>query len=92
MLWALFVFLSLVFVGLVWMSRLRETFVAPRRDPFLTPDLNSEGELPVSVIVPARDEEANIPHCLTSLLAQSAPPGGDSCRGRPLDRRNRQGR
>ncbi|MCH7645722.1 MAG: glycosyltransferase family 2 protein, partial [Nitrospinae bacterium] len=56
------------------MSRLRETFVAPRRDPFLTPDPDSEGELPVSVIVPARDEEANIAHCLTSLLAQSAPP------------------
>ena len=74
MLWALFVFLSLAFVGLVWMSRLRETFVAPRRDPFLTPDPDSEGELPVSVIVPARDEEANIAPCFTSLLAQSAPP------------------
>lgn len=74
MLWSLFVFLSLVWVGLVWSLRLRQTFVAPRRDPFLEPDPTSEGELPVSVIIPARNEEGSIGACLSSIHSQPAPP------------------
>lgn len=74
MLWALFVFLSLVVVWFVWTLRLRETIVAPRRDPFIIPDPSAQGELPVSVIIPARDEEATIEGCIASLVHQSAPP------------------
>lgn len=74
MLWALFVFFSLVYVGLVWARRLRETFASPRRDPFLRPDSQARGELPVSVVVPARNEEATIGACVESLLDQPAPP------------------
>ncbi|MEE8220016.1 MAG: hypothetical protein V3R43_05190, partial [bacterium] len=68
MLWSLFVFLSLVAVWFVWTLRLRETIVAPRRDPFIIPDPSAQGELPVSVIIPARDEEATIEGCIASLV------------------------
>jgi glycosyltransferase involved in cell wall biosynthesis len=73
-LWALFVFFSLAAVTVVWVRRLRETFVAPRRDPFLSPEPGAEGELPVSVIIPARNEEATIGACVESLLRQPARP------------------
>lgn len=74
MLWSLFVFFSLVVVCVVWASRLRETFIAPRRDPFLTPKPNAQGQLPVSVIIPARNEEATIGACVSSIIGQPAPP------------------
>ncbi len=74
MLWSLAVFISLVAVGAVWVRRLKETLTAPRRDPFLVPDPEARGELPVSVVVPARNEEATIGGCVGSLLGQPAPP------------------
>jgi glycosyltransferase involved in cell wall biosynthesis len=73
-LWALFVFVSLVCVGFVWVRRLRETFISPRRDPFLEPNAETQGELPVSVVIPARNEEATIGACVESILSQPAHP------------------
>lgn len=73
-LWSLFVFLSLLWVGLVWVLRFRQTVIAPRRDPFLKPDPSAGGELPVSVIIPARNEERSIGACVDSIFHQAAPP------------------
>jgi len=64
-----------LFILGMWLYRHRRLGRALRDEPSLSVDL--PGEVPdpplVSIIVPARNEEANISACLDSLLAQSYP-------------------
>lgn len=62
-------------VGLIWLKR-HFDINRGRREPVLGPDQAGppEGKLPaLSVLVAAKDEEANIARCVTGLLAQDYP-------------------
>ena len=71
---ALLIYLAVL--GLLWLYLLRESFVTFRTDITLKADAElqlPESPPPVSIMVPARNEEDNIAKCLDSLLAQSYP-------------------
>ncbi len=61
----------LTFIGLVWVKRVFWMARFRKTHPPLLPSSETNGASPkVSVIVPARDEEKNITHCLRHLVAQ----------------------
>jgi len=63
-----------VIVALHWLSRMGDE-LRRRKEPWrVGPDSPvGEGEARVSVLIPARDEEAGIERCLRSVLTQQAP-------------------
>ena len=59
------------FIGLVWLKRVFWMARFRKTHPPLLPSSETNAPSPkVSVIVPARDEEKNITHCLRHLAAQ----------------------
>ncbi len=62
----------LSFIGLVWVKRVLWMMRFRKTHPPLLPSSETNDPSPkVSVIVPARNEEKNIRHCLLHLLAQN---------------------
>lgn len=62
--------------GIVWFARWRDVYNIPRRDINILENTDSDIKInlpPVSILVPARDEEENIYTCLNSLIHQEYP-------------------
>lgn len=71
-----FIFISLIVIGACWLGLLACSYLGMPREVII--DAASPLDLPpnppfVSILVPARDEEANIQRCLESLMAQDYP-------------------
>ena len=71
------VLLILAVLGLVvWTSRHFALNRAKRDEPFIRADVSAGPPVPaplVSVLIPARNEQANLPRCLAALLSQDYP-------------------